>query len=77
MSENSLRLFGNFDKKLTNCLSVFYGKRAYFSKSLSGPMEYAWKKRIFLWNNHMEKHVLFVYDGYNRYNNRLSLQSCR
>ncbi len=40
-------------------------------------MEYAWKKRIFLWNNHMEKHVLFVYDGYNRYNNRLSLQSCR
>ena len=27
--------------------------------------------------NHMEKHVLFVYDGYNRYNNRLSLQSCR
>ncbi len=32
-------------------------------------MEYAWKKRIFLWNNHMEKHVLFVYDGYNRYNN--------
>ena len=40
-------------------------------------MEYAWKKRIFLWNNHMEKHVLFVYDGDNRYNNRLSLQSCR
>ena len=35
------------------------------------------KNAFFLWNNHMEKHVLFVYDGYNRYNNRLSLQSCR
>ena len=37
-------------------------------------MEYAWKKRNFLWNNHMEKQVLFVYDEYNRYKNRLSLQ---
>lgn len=78
MSENSLRIFGNFDKKLTNRLSVFMEKRAYFPKNLSGPMEYAWKKiAFFLWNNHMEKHVPFVYDGYNRYNNRLSLQSGR
>lgn len=32
------------------------------------------KTGIFLWNNHMEKQVLFVYDEYNRYKNRLSLQ---
>ena len=32
------------------------------------------KNGIFLWNNHMEKQVLFVYDEYNRYKNRLSLQ---
>ena len=25
------------------------------------------KNGIFLWNNHMEKQVLFVYDEYNRY----------
>ena len=33
MSENSLRLFGNFDKKLTNRLSVFMEKGIFFKKS--------------------------------------------
>ena len=38
-------------------------------------MEYAWKKRNFLWNNHMEKQVLFVYDEYNRYKNKLTMKN--
>lgn len=32
VSENSLRLFGNFDKKLTNRLSVFMEKGHIFQK---------------------------------------------
>ena len=32
VSENSLRLFGNFDKKLTNRLSVFMEKGHIFPK---------------------------------------------
>ena len=77
MSENSLRLFGNFDKKLTNRLSVFMEKGHIFQKVCVVLWNMHGKNAFFLWNNHMEKHVLFVYDGYNRYNNRLSLQSCR
>ena len=35
------------------------------------------KNESFLWNNHMEKRVLFVYDEYQRYKNRLSLHFYR
>lgn len=60
---------------LINDLTIFlpvFMKKEYICQKLKFTI---WnmhgKNGIFLWNNHMEKQVLFVYDEYNRYKNRL------
>ena len=67
-------LFGNFDNDLTIFLPVFMKKEYICQKLKFTIWNMHGKNGIFLWNNHMEKQVLFVYDEYNRYKNRLSLQ---
>ena len=68
--------FGNFDNDLTIFLHVFMKKGYICQKLKSTIWNMHGKNKIFLWNNYMEKQVLIVYDGYNRYKNRLSLQFC-
>ena len=68
--------FGNFDNDLTIFLPVFMKKGYICQKLKSTIWNMHGKNEIFLWNNHMEKQVLIVYDGCIRYKNRLSLQFC-
>ena len=72
--KESRRFFGNFDNDLTIFLPVFMKKEYICQKLKFTIWNMHGKNGIFLWNNHMEKQVLFVYDEYNRYKNRLSLQ---
>ena len=74
--KDSRRFFGNFDNDLTIFLPVFMKKGYICQKLKSTIWNMHGKNEIFLWNNHMEKQVLIVYDGCNRYKNRLSLQFC-
>ena len=72
----AVAFFGNFDNDLTIFLPVIMKIGHICQKLKSTIWNMHGKNKIFLWNNHMEKQVLIVYDGYNRYKNRLSLQFC-
>ena len=72
--KDSRRFFGNFDNDLTIFLHVFMKKGYICQKFKSAIWNMHGKNEFFLWNNHMEKRALFVYDEYQRYKNRLSLQ---
>ena len=69
--------FGNFDNDLTIFLPVFMKKEYICQKLKFTIWNMHGKNESFLWNNHMEKRVLFVYDEYQRYKNRLSLHFYR
>lgn len=75
--KDSRRFFGNFDNDLTIFLHVFMKKGYICQKFKSAIWNMHGKNESFLWNNHMEKRVLFVYDEYQRYKNRLSLHFYR
>lgn len=73
----AVAFFGNFDNDLTIFLPVFMKKGYICQKFKSAIWNMHGKNEFFLWNNHMEKRALFVYDEYQRYKNRLSLHFYR